>query len=509
MVGESIDYCWRPQEGTQLKAITATWCEEVFFGGARGGGKTDFLLGDFAQDVNIYKNNWHGIFFRKTYPELDHAIQRSKEIYSQMGGIWQVQAKTWKFPSGATLKMRSMDREDDADKYQGHQYQWIGFDELPNWSSPVAYDKLKACLRSAVDIPYKRVRSSGNPGGVGQDWVKERFINPYPQGFKPIEDIKYINLNTGVQIELEEVTEQIIRDPAYKKIKSTRLFIPSRLQDNKILMQNDPFYIAKLAQSGGKELVKAWLAGDWDAIEGQYFDDFDKNKHIISDFIVPDGWHKIRAFDWGYSRPFCVLWGAVSDGSLVNVDNKQVSFPKGSIIIYREYYGTTGKANEGIKINADEIARNIKEMQSHESINDQVADPAIFDVSVGHSINEQMNKEGVYWRPADNKRVAGWQQIRSRLKGVDNKPLLFIMTSCKSLIRTLPAMQYDIKKPEDLDTDGEDHACDTLRYLCMSRPITVDLPKQLPEIAAQWWKDFNPSNVRENKMNTGFDYETK
>jgi hypothetical protein len=495
-------YSWKPQKGTQLRAITATWCEELFFGGARGGGKSDFLLGDYAQDVNIYKENWHGIIFRKIAKELDELIKRSTQIFTPMGAVFKVQEKKWIFPNGATLRLAFLERDEDADKYQGLQFTWIGWDELPNWATDIPYNKLKACLRSPHNIPHKRIRSSGNPGGMGQDWVKKRFINPNPQGFAPIVDKGLINIKTGAQVMLADADESMAEDPNWKLIESVRMFIPSRLQDNLILMENDPMYIAKLAQAGGKELVKAWLAGDWDAIEGAYFDTFDKSKHVIDSFIIPAAWQKIRAFDWGYSRPFCVLWGAVSDGSLINVGGVNMSFPRDSIIIYREYYGTTGKPNEGIKINADEIAREAKKLENGEEINDMVADPAIFDVSIGVSINEQMNNEGIFWRQADNKRVAGWQQIRTRLKGIDNKPLIYIMNCCKNLIRTLPIMQYDKTKPEDLDTKLEDHALDTLRYLVMSRPITVEIPKTLKEIGEQWYADFNPHEqrkLRENK----------
>ena len=477
-----MEYSWTPQEGTQLKAITATWCEELFFGGARGGGKSDFLLGDFAQDVSIYKEHWHGIVFRKISKELDQLIKRSHQIFLPMGAIFKVQEKKWVFPNGATLRLAFLEREEDADRYQGLQFSWIGWDELANWATDIAYNKLKACLRSAYPIPYKRIRSSGNPGGVGQVWVKERFINPNPKGFTPIKEVKYVNINTGVTLKLEEVDKAIVQDRTWKRVESTRMFIPSRLQDNKILMKNDPLYIAKLAQSGGEALVKAWLAGDWDAIEGAYFDDWDVNKHVIEPFIIPNHWYKVRAFDWGYSAPFCVLWGAISDGSLVNIGTRDIYFPKGSIIIYREYYGTTGKPNEGLKINPNEMAKEIKKMHQGESIDDQVADPAIFDVSVGVSINEQMNKEGVSWRPADNKRVAGWQQIRTRLKGIDGKPLLFVMSSCASLIRTIPIMQYAKTKPEDLETKLEDNALDTAGYLGMRKPITIAAPQQSPKL---------------------------
>jgi len=491
-------YSWRPQAGTQTRAITASWCEELFFGGARGGGKSDFLLGDFAQDVNIYKQHWHGILFRRISKELDELIKRSRQIYPLMGAIFKIQEKKWIFPNGASLRLAFLEKEEDADKYQGHQYTWIGFDELPNWATDIPYNKLKACLRSAFNIPHKRIRSTGNPGGVGQDWIKQRFIDPAPKGFKLLTDISYINILTGAQV--GQTIDEKLEDPNWKRIESKRIFIPSKLQDNKILMDNDPFYIAKLAQSGGKELVKAWLAGDWNAIEGCYFDSYDSTKHVIEPFIIPDGWYKIRAFDWGYSSPFCVLWGAISDGSIINIGGKSIVLPRGSIVIYREYYGTTGKPNEGIKLTASEIAQEIKKIQ-HEKMDDTVADPAIFDVSVGVSINEQMNKGGIFWRPADNKRIAGWQQIRNRLKGVDNKPLLYIFDNCKNLLGTFPIMQYDKTKPEDLDTKLEDHALDALRYLAMSRPITIDLPKSKLAIEDQWYKDFNPSNVRKNLIN--------
>ena len=454
-----MQYSWRPQAGTQLKAITATWCEELFFGGARGGGKSDFLLGDFAQDVNIYKENWHGIIFRKIAKELDELIKRSNQIFTPMGAVFKVQEKKWIFPNGATFRLAFLERDDDADKYQGLQFTWIGWDELPNWATDIAYNKLKACLRSPHYIPLKRIRSSGNPGGAGQDWVKKRFVEPNPRGFTALKDIRYININTGAQIELSDVDESIIANSDYKRVESTRMFIPSRLQDNKILMDNDPMYIARLTQAGGKELVRAWLAGDWNAIEGAYFDTFDQTQHVIEPFMIPNGWTKIRSFDWGYSAPFAVCWGALSDGSAIMINGKARVFPRGSIIIYREYYGTTGKPNEGLKINADEIARNIVKYEEMEKIHDYVADPAIYDVSTGPSIAEQMYKEKCYWRPADNKRVAGWQQIRQRFTGIDGKPLLYFFNTCQNLIRTLPIMQYDKTRPEDLDTKLEDHAC--------------------------------------------------
>jgi hypothetical protein len=287
-----------------------------------------------------------------------------------------------------------------------------------------------------------------------------------------------------------------------------RQFIPAKLQDNPTMMLNDPLYANKLIGLGGA-LARAMLEGDWDAIEGAYFDQFDKDIHILEPFLIPADWARIRGFDWGYSKPFATLWAAVSDGSLVICDGIKRSFPRGALIFYREYYGCTGKANEGLKLSNKEIAEETMEVQQGEKMSDMVADPAIFDVSRGKSIAEELAEHGCYYREADNKRINGWQQIRSRLIGEDGKPLIYFTKDCKNLLRTLPIMQYDPSKPEDLDSDLEDHAVDTLRYVCMSRPIVVNITPTPLEIGEQWWKDFNPHNVRKNafknKMNESYE----
>lgn len=452
---------WQPQEGPQLEAILATWCEELFFGGARGGGKSDFLLGDYAQDINNYAENWKGILFRKSYKELEDLVSRSKQIYPALGGIWKKAEFTWVFPNGATLKMRHLEREEDAEKYQGHAYTWIGFDELPNWADPDAYFKLRACLRNgAVPVPVKRMRSTGNPGGVGHGWVKDRFIKPNSQGYFPIDEVFYVK---GATISRE------FFDGAMKQV-TTRMFVPSKIQDNKILLENDPFYISRLALTGSEALVKAWLEGDWDAIEGAYFDKFSKAKNVVEPFEIPKGWYRFRAYDYGYSAPFSVGWYAVSDGREFN----GYYYPSGALIKYREYYGSTDKPNEGLRMENSELAKEILEMEEGEKISDSVADPAIFAHNGGISIAEQFRLSGVTFRKADNERLAGWQQIRYRIVGSDGRPMLYIFKTCPATISQLSILQHDKKKPEDLDTKMEDHAADETRYGCMSRPLTIN-----------------------------------
>jgi len=435
---------WAPQPGPQLEALQASWCDELFFGGARGGGKSDFLLGDYARDVPTYRADWRGVLFRKTFPELEELIARSREIYPATfpGAIYRERpASEWRFPGGATLKMRHLENDADAASYIGHQYAWIGFDELSQSASMGAYNMLKACLRSAAKIPDKRIRSTGNPGGAGHQAVKSYFgIDRYPLGCVPIDDAE-----TGM----------------------TRMFVPSKVTDNAILLANDPKYISRLKGVGSAALVKAWLEGDWDAVAGAYFDCWNAQKHVIKPFEIPEYWTRFGSFDWGSAKPFSMGWWAVSDGNKVS---NGALYPAGAMIRYREWYGAKGP-NEGLKKTAEEVADGIKQLENGEKINYRVSDPACWKIDGGPSIAERMLKRGVLFRPADNSRVAGWDQMRARMIG-DDDPMLYVFDTCTDFIRTIPALQHDAAKPEDLDTDGEDHAADDSRYAVMSRPYT-------------------------------------
>lgn len=450
-IGHNGPPIWEPQPGPQSLAIGAQFVGELMFGGARGGGKSDFLLGDFLQDIELGEH-WRGIIFRRSYPELEELITRAKEIYGPFGAIFKIADKTFVFPSGATLKMRHVETESDCDKYQGHQYTWIGWDELTNWPNLKSYKKLKACLRSAHPIPFKRIRCSANPGGVGHHEVKAYFVDHAPKG---MELVKNIDEDGNV---------------------TTKMFIPSRVYDNKKLLDADPGYIARLREIGSPELIRAWLNGDWDVITGAYFPEFSVDKHVLKPFRIPDYWLRFRSMDWGSASPFCVLWHAVSDG--IELENG-VWIPSGAIVTYREYYGWNGSPNVGIRWDAARVARKILDYEAGDRITYGVLDPAAFSRDSGPSHGERMASEGVIFRKADNNRIAGWDVVRDRLCGIDGdpevnygvgKPMWYIFSNCVHTIRTLPALQHDINKPEDVDSDGEDHAPDTLRYGLMSRP---------------------------------------
>jgi hypothetical protein len=326
-----------PQAGPQTEAIRKHWVTELFFGGAVGGGKSDFLLGDFAQDVpQRWGPWWRGILFRRTYGELEELISRSQEIYPPWfpGVEWKETAKTWVWPNGATLKMRYLEHSSDWMRYWGHQYTWIGWDELPSWPDLLAYQKLIARLRSAHPVPNKRVRSTGNPGGPGHQAVKAYFgIDRQPLG------------------------GAVERDPTSG---STRLFVRSRVQDNRILLENDPGYVKRLHGLGSDALVKAWLEGDWTVVAGAYFPEWSMARHVIAPRALPEYWQRFRAMDWGSARPFCVLWFAVSDGTVPGI-------PKGALVVYREWYGAAAP-NVGLKLTAEQVADGIVERERSASL---------------------------------------------------------------------------------------------------------------------------------------------
>lgn len=453
---------WEPQPGPQSLAVAAQFVGELMFGGARGGGKSDFLLGDFLQDINLGAA-WRGIIFRRSYPELEELITRAKEIYGPLGAVYRVAEKTFVFPSGATLKMRHVETESDCDKYQGHQYTWIGWDELTNWPDLKSYKKLKACLRSAADIPHKRIRCSANPGGVGHHAVKAYFVDPAPKG-------------------LELVTHT--DEDGYE---TTRMFIPSRVYDNKKLLDNDPGYIARLREIGSPELVRAWLEGDWSVITGAYFPEFSVQKHVLAPFKIPDYWMRFRSMDWGSAAPFAVLWHAVCNDGYTLDDGRYI--PQGAIITYRELYGWNGTPNVGLRWNATRVAQEIAKYEVGDKIAYGVIDPSAFKVDGGPSPAERMASEGILFRRGDNSRIAGWDITRDRLCGIDGDPdinygvgtpMWYVFSNCTHIIRTLPALQHDINNPEDCDTDGEDHDPDALRYGFMSRPWRRPKPKGKP-----------------------------
>ena len=453
---------WQPQRGPQT-ALLACPVFEVFFGGARGGGKTDGMLGDWVSHQDPWGEHAVGLMVRRSRTELIETIERSRQIYIPLGAKFHEQDKFWRFPNGSRLRFAFLERDSDAENYQGHSYTRLYVEEIGNFPSPNPIYRLMATLRSAHNVPVG-FRATGNPGGPGHQWVRSRYIDPAPLGWKIINQ----------EFENPWTKEKVVRD---------RVFIPSKLQDNRYLGTD---YVANLQMVGNPQLVRAWLEGDWSVIEGAFFPEFSEAKHVIPPFTVPATWLRFRSGDWGSARPFSIGWWTIV-GDDYRHANK--SLPRGSMVRYREWYGAS-QPNQGLKLTAEEVADGIiqrekdepKDLEGKNSISYGVLDPAAFASDGGPSIAERMSRRGVFFRRADNARVStrgamgGWDQVRARLIGDGERPMIYFASTCTDTIRTLPALQHDQAKPEDVDTESEDHAPDEIRYACMSRPYIKDVP---------------------------------
>ncbi len=455
-----VQVVWRPHKGPQTALLTCP-VFEVFYGGARGGGKTDGMLGEFVLHADIHGEHAIGLMIRRTRVELVETIERSKQLYTPLGATYATQDSMWRFPNGARLRFAYLERDADADGYQGHSYTRIYVEEAGNFPSQAPIMKLMATLRSGHGVPCG-MRLTGNPGGPGHQWVKARYVDPAPLGWKVI---------------TSTFGEGLTRD---------RVYIPARVSDNPTLPRD---YQAGLHMSGSPQLVKAWLEGDWNVVAGAFFPEFGP-AHILPVSALPSEWPRFRSGDWGSARPFSFGWWAIADGSN--------DLPRGALVRYREWYGWNGNPNEGLKLTAEEVGLGLLERDSTDVVSNgaSVLDPSAFSQDGGPSIAERISLGGgktakgltrVAFRPADNKRIArmgamgGWDQVRSRLKGEDDKPMIYFMETCTHAIRTLPALQHDTLRAEDVDTEGEDHAPDEIRYACMSRPyLPANKPKKDP-----------------------------
>ncbi len=446
-----------PEPNEKQKLFLSDHHKYIAFGGARGGGKSWSV----RVKAKLLAFNFAGIkqmIMRRTYPELyaNHIKPLLQEL--PIGSYkYNDSKKELTFPNGSCILFRYCNNDKDLLNYQGTEVDILYIDEATQFSEE-QYKVLIACVRGVNNFP-KRVYLTCNAGGIGHQWVKRLFITKaYRDGENPDE---------------------------YS-------FIQSLVTDNKALLKEQPDYIKQLEALPPK-LKEAWLYGNWDIFEGQFFEDFaDRPEyyqertwtHVIDPFEIPEGWQIYRSFDWGYNKPFSCGWWAVDyDG-----------------IAYRilELYGCTKTPNEGVKWTPPKVFAEIARIErEHRWLKGKqiigIADPAIWNAETGKSIAEVAGDHGVFFTKGDHERIAGWMQVHYRLAFDENGfPMMYIFSNCKAFIRTMPLLQYDEHKPEDLDTDGEDHCADEVRYFCMSRPIK-------PRMAAQ------PDGYAENPLNVFLD----
>lgn len=446
--GRLVEIGFVPQP--QQQAFIECPADIVIFGGARGGGKTHGSLGEWWLHSEEYGAGARGLMVRKTREDLRDTIQTAMQMFGA-AAQWKEKGGYFQMANGGRLTCAYLESDQDAQNYQGWSLTRVYVEELTQYASPGPIMKLLATLRSPAGVPCQ-FRATCNPGGPGHHWVKQWAIDI--GAYEPF------------------------RDPDNGLV---RCFIPSRLADNPKLLENDPTYVNKLRASGSAALVRAWLEGDWNVVEGAFFSEFATFRHIIKPFEIPSHWTRFRSMDWGSAKPFSVGWWTVVQDDLQH-DGR--TLPRGAIVRYREWYGMErGKPNTGLKLPADVVAAGIVSRETdergyRERIAYGVLDPAAFAVISGPSIGETLMRHGAIFRRADNtrtsrdKRMGGWDQLRARLVGThDGHPMIFFFDTCRDLIRTLPMMQHDEHRPEDLDTDAEDHAVDDTRYACLSRPF--------------------------------------
>jgi hypothetical protein len=429
-----------PNPGPQTEFLQADE-RQVLYGGAAGGGKSFAMVID-ALRYCAY-SDYRAVLFRKTLDELRQIITESKKIYPMVypGAQFNVQEKTWKFPSGAEIWFAYLDKDDDIDRFFGLEFQWIGFDELTHWPTPNAWNLMASRLRTSNPNIKLYQRASTNPGGVGNHWVKKMFIDPAAPNTRFAatgEDGKPMVYPAG--------------HPKAGKPLFYRRFIPASLYDNPYLMASGDYEATLLGMP--EHMRRRLLHGDWDIVEGAAFVEFDRSIHVCDPFEIPRHWPRFRACDWGYSTKAACLWFAVD--------------PNECVYVYRELITS--------KVTADEFARQIRALEAGEHIRYGVLDNSCWQVRSGSLTEaEMMRNEGIIWRPAhkaQGSRVAGKMEIHRRLKVQgDGNPLIRIFSSCPYLARTLPTLPLDKGNPEDVDTNHpDDHAYDALRYFLSSRP---------------------------------------
>jgi len=436
----SREVVFQPNEGPQEEFLSASE-RDVLYGGAAGGGKSFALLADPLRYCT--NPNHRGLLLRRTLDELTELIDKSRQLYPKAfpGAKFRESKSTWHFPSGATIWFTYLDKDKDVTRFQGQAFNWIGIDEITQYPTPYVWDYLRSRLRSTDPELQQNLymRCTANPGGIGGWWIKKMYIDvgehnkPFPAS----------DVETGKPFLWPQGHEKEGQPLFYRR------FIPARLTDNPFLMA-DGQYEAMLRSLPEIER-KRLLEGDWDVADGAAFPEFSRAKHVVEPFDLPTNWPRIRAADYGYASPSCVLWGAI------DWDN--------NIWIYRELYVK--------QLTAEQLADKILEAEQLDPLpHYTVLDSSCWNkTGFGPSIAETMMRCGVRWTPSDRNRIQGKMEIHRRLADDPrtNEPRLRVFSNCSNTVKQLAAIPLSKTNSEDVDTKAEDHAYDALRYMLMTR----------------------------------------
>ena len=441
--GQRCRFVPLPRQVEAIEALEAGQATYILLGGAAGGSKSRGLR-EIGHRECLKHTNFRVLLLRRTYKELDQTHLRDVELEApEMGAAAVPSAKVVRYPNGSVMQFGHCETAADAANYLSAEYDLIIFDELVTFEETM-FLLIASRARSTKAGVVPKVMAGTNPGGPQSHWVRMRFID------KTVDRDQF---------------------PDYRP--EDWLFIPSKLEDNPYLDQQ---YERKLL-SLPPELRKAYRDGDWDIFPGQYFTEWRKTIHVAS-WPLPPTVTWVRAVDWGFVKHGVCLWIAL--------------FPDGRAYVAHEWAFT--------RVINSEQAKTIKAMSAEWGIKAAwtVADTGMWtpDGDSGESPAETYARLGVPLRQADKERVAGWSRLREWLRlAPDGKPWLIVSPDCPYLMRTLPALISSATKPEDVDTDGEDHAADALRYFVMARPAPGSSSHKAPakEWSLGWLKNRLPA----------------
>ena len=477
---------WQPIANSGQESAVSVTADEILLYGSRGGGKTIAQLMAWAKlCLQGWGKQWAGIILDQDYKRLDDIRLQGERFLCSLKGFRFHKSKAdyfFEHEGGSICRLRQAKTTTEADSYRGHNLSFIGYNELQNWATPDVYLHMLGSNRASQDtvaIP-ENVFSTCNPGGAGERWIEEYFINAGPVG-------------EVIETEKEIPDRENLGD--LKTVKSKQVALFSAWWENDKLSDQ---YIAKLkkAVEENPALKEAWWFGRFG---GSYLDSalghlWDASVHVIDNFPIPESWRCDRAMDWGYVSPFSVGWFAESDGETFQHEGKTISIPRNSTVMFFEWYGTRRRtSNIGVRLNPVQIAEGVKERErnlreTRHCLADIYPGPADNQIGTSNygesSIKDLMNAAGVRWLDSDKSkgsRVSGLQLIREALlkaKRGDTGGLYF-MRRCRDAIDQLPRLRME-EKPgsEDIDSNQEDHIYDMLRYRLLRKPMrspTIDM----------------------------------
>lgn len=403
------------------------------YGGAMGWGKSHAERMEAVRIAGRKKNLTIGLF-RRTFPELEAAIilpllailPRHTYTYNNSKHIMT-------FPNGSKIIFWHVNNDQDVFKYQGAEFDAIGIDELQHFKEQ-HFDFLMTRLRTSKKKWRPCFFGTANPWGVGHTWIKRRWIDRNFRENEPAEQYDYI---------------------------------PATLYDNPALLDNDPNYVKRL-EALDEQQKKAYLYGDWNIFDGQYYAEWNPTIHICKPFAIPESWKKVRALDYWYSNPTAILWLAEDPTD-------------GTVYAYRNI-------NKTKLLYQDVCNELIQNSPENETYIGTAADPALRAKSAdtGETFFDIAERNKINIIPWDNDRISGAQLIRTLLQPYEEthpngaKAGLQIFENCTSLIKTLPTLQFDKLKVEDVDTTGDDHDFDALKY---GLKLLKNKPAELKQVA--------------------------